>query len=201
MYIEHAGVDHQLVKPKKTVMQGLPRVNTYSNLKILVFSPRNLKRKYAILFFNNIFYEILGHKDVFSHCLPRYFKRVLYNFMIYKFQFYFPIGSNLLLVVSYLSSVVTSLKHTSEGSIKNFCNLLFNRPKLSDKQKTICIYLHCISSAQEMQVQSLGWEDSLDEENGNVLQYSCLGNPMDRGAWWVTAHGIIKVRHDLVTKQ
>ena len=28
------------------------------------------------------------------------------------------------------------------------------------------------------------------EENGNPLQYSCLGNPMDRGAWWATAHGV-----------
>ena len=29
--------------------------------------------------------------------------------------------------------------------------------------------------------------------NGNPLQYSCLGNPMGRGAWWVTVHGVIKV--------
>ena len=28
------------------------------------------------------------------------------------------------------------------------------------------------------------------EENGNPLQYSCLGNPMDRGAWWATVHGV-----------
>ena len=28
--------------------------------------------------------------------------------------------------------------------------------------------------------------------NGNPLQYSCLENPMDRGAWWVTVHGIEK---------
>ena len=27
-------------------------------------------------------------------------------------------------------------------------------------------------------------------ENGNPLQYSCLENPMDRGAWWVTFHGV-----------
>ena len=27
--------------------------------------------------------------------------------------------------------------------------------------------------------------------NGNQLQNSCLGNPMDRGAWWVTIHGVI----------
>ena len=26
--------------------------------------------------------------------------------------------------------------------------------------------------------------------NGNLLQYSCLGNPMDRGAWRATAHGV-----------
>ena len=28
--------------------------------------------------------------------------------------------------------------------------------------------------------------------NGNPLQYSCLEIPMDRGAWWATAHGIAK---------
>jgi len=28
--------------------------------------------------------------------------------------------------------------------------------------------------------------------NGNPLQYSCLGNPMDRGAWWATVHGVTK---------
>ena len=39
------------------------------------------------------------------------------------------------------------------------------------------------------------------EGNGNPVQYSCLGNPMDRGAWWATVHGVKKVRHDLVTKQ
>ena len=30
------------------------------------------------------------------------------------------------------------------------------------------------------------------EENGNPLQYSCLGNPMDRGVWWATVHGVEK---------
>ena len=28
--------------------------------------------------------------------------------------------------------------------------------------------------------------------NCNPLQYSCLGNPMSRGAWWVTVHGVAK---------
>ena len=30
------------------------------------------------------------------------------------------------------------------------------------------------------------------EGNGNPLQYSCLENPMDRGAWWATIHGVSK---------
>ena len=30
------------------------------------------------------------------------------------------------------------------------------------------------------------------ERNGNPLQYSCLGNPMDREAWWATVHGVTK---------
>ena len=30
------------------------------------------------------------------------------------------------------------------------------------------------------------------EGNGNLLQYSCLGNPMDRGAWWAALHGVVK---------
>ena len=30
------------------------------------------------------------------------------------------------------------------------------------------------------------------EENGNLLQYSCLGNPMDRGAWQAIVHGVTK---------
>ena len=31
---------------------------------------------------------------------------------------------------------------------------------------------------------------SAKEGNGNPLQYSCLGNPMDRGSWWATVHGV-----------
>ena len=35
---------------------------------------------------------------------------------------------------------------------------------------------------------------SLEGENGNPLQYSCLENSMDRGAWWATVHGVTKSR-------
>ena len=33
---------------------------------------------------------------------------------------------------------------------------------------------------------------SLGGEHGNPLQYSCLGNPMERGAWWAIVHGVAK---------
>ena len=36
---------------------------------------------------------------------------------------------------------------------------------------------------QEMWVRSLGREDPLEKEMAIQLQYSCLGNPLDRGAW------------------
>ena len=35
------------------------------------------------------------------------------------------------------------------------------------------------------------------EGNGNPLQYSCLGNPVDRGAWQTTVHGIAKSQTQL----
>ena len=37
-----------------------------------------------------------------------------------------------------------------------------------------------------------GFGRSLEEGNGNPVQYSCLGNPMDRGAWQDTLHGVAK---------
>ena len=36
--------------------------------------------------------------------------------------------------------------------------------------------------------------------NGNSLQYSCRGNPMDRGAWRATVHGVTRVRQDRAIK-
>ena len=36
--------------------------------------------------------------------------------------------------------------------------------------------------------------------NGNPFQYSCLENPMDRGDWQATVHGVARVGHNLMTK-
>ena len=35
-------------------------------------------------------------------------------------------------------------------------------------------------------------QSSNGEGNGNPLQYSCLENPMDKGAWWAIVHGVAK---------
>ena len=45
-----------------------------------------------------------------------------------------------------------------------------------------------------MWVQSVGWEGPLQKEMATHFQYSCLENPMDKGAWWAIVHG--RVRHE-----
>ena len=45
-----------------------------------------------------------------------------------------------------------------------------------------------------------GWRRSPGEGNGYPLQYSCLENPMDRGAWQATVHGVAKTQIDWATE-
>ena len=48
-----------------------------------------------------------------------------------------------------------------------------------------------LPTMQEIQVQSLGGEQPL--ENGNPLRYPCLENSMNRGAWWAIVHGVAEL--------
>ena len=48
-----------------------------------------------------------------------------------------------------------------------------------------------------MWVRRLGREEPLEKGNGHPLQYSCLENAMDRGAWWATVHGVAKSQTQL----
>ena len=58
------------------------------------------------------------------------------------------------------------------------------RPRwLSGKESTCQAEGACLSP---------GLGRSPGEGNGNLLQYSCRGNPMDRGAWWATIHRVAK---------
>ena len=63
-----------------------------------------------------------------------------------------------------------------------------------------------LPAKQETQVQSLHWEDLLEmrssKEDGNPHQYSCLRNPMDRGAWQtIVPRGHKRAGHNLATEQ
>ena len=49
-----------------------------------------------------------------------------------------------------------------------------------------------LSTMRETWVRSLGGEDPLEKENSNPLQYSCLGNATDRGAWQAIVIGFAK---------
>ena len=53
-----------------------------------------------------------------------------------------------------------------------------------------------LPAMQETKVQSLGWEGPPVGGHGSPLRYSCLENPMDRGAWQATAHGVAKSQHN-----
>ena len=49
-------------------------------------------------------------------------------------------------------------------------------------------------------VSILGFRRAPGKGNGNPLQYSCLGNPMNREAWWASLWGHKRVRHNIATK-
>ena len=49
-----------------------------------------------------------------------------------------------------------------------------------------------MQETKDRQVRSLSLEDSLEEGMATHPQYSCLKNPMDRVAGWVTVHGVTK---------
>ena len=73
------------------------------------------------------------------------------------------------------------------------CIPLYNRIYYS-RASLMAQRLKHLPVMQETKVWSLGREDSLGEGNGNPLQYSCLENHMDGGAWWATVHGVAKSR-------
>ena len=62
-----------------------------------------------------------------------------------------------------------------------------NKVALAVKKSSLVSQLPAL---QETWVWSLGLEDSPGEGNDNPLLYSCLGNPINRGVWWATVHGV-----------
>ena len=62
--------------------------------------------------------------------------------------------------------------------------MVFDLPCSSDGKESAC------NAGDLGSIPGLG--KSPGEGNGNSLQHSCLENPMDRGAWWATVHGVTK---------
>ena len=91
---------------------------------------------------------------------------------------------------------MTVEKKTNKTDPKAFCRQVF---ELNNKilEFLVAQRLKCLPGMQETRVRSLGWEDPPGEGNGNPLQYSCLENPMEGGAWQATVHGVAKSRTQL----
>ena len=69
---------------------------------------------------------------------------------------------------------------------------LLKGPKQTNTASLVAQRLKHLPGMQETRVQFLGLEDPLEKENGNALQYSCLENLMEGGAWQATVHGVAK---------
>ena len=69
--------------------------------------------------------------------------------------------------------------------------------KINRMDSLVAQTLKRLSTVQETRVRSLGQEDSPREGNGNPLQYSCLENSMDGGAWWAIVHGVTESTEQL----
>ena len=74
------------------------------------------------------------------------------------------------------------------------CRDEFQNPPQIPRASPVAQMVTNLPALQETQVRSLGGEDPLEKGMASPLQYSCLENPMDRGAWQATASGVTKSR-------
>ena len=58
----------------------------------------------------------------------------------------------------------------------------------------VCIVVTCLVFKETKLFSRVALPFYIPSSNGTPLQYSCLENPMDRGAWWAAVHGIAKSR-------
>ena len=93
-----------------------------------------------------------------------------------------------------------SHKAPSTGSGMENGQLILQRPELPDgfwgrvlktRASLVVQMVDNLLVMQETRLRPLDQEDPL-EENGNPLQCPWLGNPLDKGAWWATVHGVAK---------
>ena len=90
-----------------------------------------------------------------------------------------------------MSDIIPDIKETSVRIIIS----LYHKRGL--QASLIAQLIKNLPAMQETQIRFLGWKDPPGEGNDNPFQYSCLENPMDRGAWRATVHGLTRVKQRL----
>ena len=95
------------------------------------------------------------------------------------------------------SFLMASLCMVHSSHIQIICN--FGSEFCPWRASLVAQRLKRLPAMWETWVWYLGREDPPGEGNGNPLQYSCLENPMNGGAWWATVHGSQRVRYDWET--
>ena len=80
------------------------------------------------------------------------------------------------------SSPITSWQIDRE-TVETVADFIFWTPKS----------LQMVTAAMKLK-DTCSFQEKLLSSNGTPLQYSCLENPMDRGAWWAAVHGVSKSR-------
>ena len=83
-------------------------------------------------------------------------------------------------------------------------NIIYSQSGTSIESQAVCAGSgHLCPSQGQPWVVTPGWWCSMYHlciSRVFLLQYSCLENSMDRGAWWAIVYGVIRVRHNLTTK-
>ena len=95
-------------------------------------------------------------------------------------------------------SCVQLFKSTPRSINSPFSSLMTWAPWLSTL--TIKSHEYPSDSCWHILANLCGSLGLLREGNGHTLQYSCLENPLGRGVWQATVHGVARVGHDLATK-
>ena len=97
-----------------------------------------------------------------------------------------------------IHGVVKSRTRLSDWTELNWTMLLRDFPMAQKVKNPPAIQETTCNAGDPVSISRSG--RSFGKGNGYPLQYSCLGNLMDRGAWQAIVHGVTKVGHDLATK-
>ena len=124
-----------------------------------------------------------GRSDAVNLLLPKGMSLLYFYFLIF-------IGVQLIYNIVLVSAI-----QQSESVLYIYIHLFppfqidFPDRSLQSQQQSS---LRCTGSRSLLVVCLIYYSSSNREGSGNPIQYPCLGNPMGRGAWWATAHGVAK---------